>query len=81
MGLRIELNEMGIGAAVIVRHAEFADRILREHTAGLAADKVLDFDDDVIPQGRLQSGIVDGLDEVGKYSGLVHEVTCHARLR
>ena len=63
IGIRIKPDIMGIGAAVIMRHPGLADRILRKQSAGPAADEFVDADDDIIPQRRLQPGVVDGLDE------------------
>jgi hypothetical protein len=72
MSVRIKLNVMGIGTAVIMRNSKLADRILREDAAGLATNKIVDAHHDVVPSRRLKRRIVDILDELGNLLRSAH---------
>jgi len=51
-----------------MRQSGLAARILRENPASLATDKIIDADDDIIPQCGLERRIIDFLNKIRKFS-------------
>jgi len=56
-----------------MRDTELADLVFREDTAGAAADKFVDADDDIAPTRGLERRIVDVLDQVQSLAGCVYQ--------
>lgn len=71
---------MRIDTAIIISEPGLAHRILRNHPASLAPNEIVDAGDDVIPQRRLKRCIVDFFNEVRKFRGSEHGLTCCLRL-
>ena len=72
IGFGIEPDVMRIGAAIIMCLSELAPGILRDQSAGLAADEIIDPDHDVVPARGFERRVVDILDEIGKPVGSGH---------